>query len=84
MALGRERARAAGSEALDAVGLRTSVALTHRVPDAVALLQRRLTGDHGHVDEEVVATGVGGDEAEAAVPVEARDHALAGPGRDCP
>jgi hypothetical protein len=32
--------RAASSEAFDAVGLRAPVALTHRVPDPVTLLQR--------------------------------------------
>src|SRR5690242_4647441 len=65
------------SEALDAVGLRAPVALTHRVPDVVALLQRFRPGDHGYVDEQVVASGVRGDEPEPAVAVVTCDDALA-------
>jgi len=65
------------SEALHAVGLRAPVALTHRVPDLVALLQRFRPGDHGYVDEQVVASGVRGDEPEPAVAVVTCDDALA-------
>src|SRR3954469_4445913 len=66
------------SEALYAVGLRAPVALTHRVPDPVALLQRFRPRDHGHVDEQVVTSGVRGDEPEPAVAVVTCDDALAG------
>lgn len=56
---------------------RAPVALTHGVPDPVAPLQRFRPGDHGHVDEQIVTSGVRGDEPEPAVAVVPCDDALA-------
>ena len=42
-----------------------------------ALLQRFRPGDHGYVDEQVVASGVRGDEPEPAVAVVTCDDAVA-------
>src|SRR3954467_15862661 len=78
------RSALSASEALHAVGLRAPVALTHRVPDPVAPLQRFRSGDHGPVDEQVVTSGVGADDPEPAVPVVPCDDALAGAGGHTP
>ncbi len=72
------RSALSASEALHAVGLRAPVALTHRVPDPLAPLQRFRPGDHGHVDEQVATSGVRGDEPEPAVAVVPGDDALTG------
>ena len=70
------------SHPFDAVGLWSSIALSHLIPDPIALVQRLGAPEDRHVHEQVRASRVRGDEAEPALRVVTLDHSLAAAHRD--